>query len=324
MLHNWRVRVLPQRQQDWVGTNMAIKDIADSIEYIRSFDGTRIATAAWGDPDAPAIILSNGIACSDTYWTFLQPELVQAGYRVIFFDYRGHGRSGRPGNPNEVGLPSHARDLWSVADHFGANDVILVGHSMGVQTVFEAYRQQPERVKGLVSLAGPFEYPLDNLYMTPIGAILLAGFGLTFRRAPLAVRAIWDVTGLDTRLILRVTRLLGAMGRRADHDLLSEYFQNLGELDPLLLIRFFEAMQNHSARDLLPRCDLPVLQIAGGVDMLTPLPIQREMASLLPNVRFENFPRSSHTLPIDEPERVNERVLKFIGEVEESVETELS
>lgn len=303
---------------------MAISEIDSRIEYVRSFDGTRIATAAWGDSDAPAIILSNGIACSDTYWTYLQPELVQAGYRVVFFDYRGHNRSGRPGNPNEVGLTAHSRDLWAVADHHGIGEALLVGHSMGVQTIFEAYRQHPERVKGLVALAGPFEYPLDNLYMTPIGAVLLAGFGLTFRHAPLPVRAIWDVTGLDTRLILRITRLLGAMGRKADKALLNEYFQNLSQLDPLLMVRFFEGMQNHSARDLLPSCDLPVLQIAGGLDMLTPLPLQREMAAMLPNVRFENFPRSSHTLPIDEPDRVNERVLRFIREVEESEETELS
>lgn len=295
---------------------MAIPDIETRIEYFKSFDDTRIATAAWGDQDALTIILSNGICCTDTYWTYLQPALVQEGYRVIFFDYRGHNRSGRPGNPNEIGLPSHARDLWEVADHHSVTDAILIGHSMGVQTIFEAYRQQPDRVRGLAALAGPFEYPLDNLYMTPIGAILLAGFGLTWRRAPMPVRAIWDLAGMDARLIVRAARLLGAMGRHADDHLLHEYFDRLSQLDPLLIARFFEGMQIHSARDLLTRCDVPVLQIAGGRDMLTPLPLQREMATMLPNVRFETFSKSSHTLPIDEPERVNDRVLEFIREIE--------
>ena len=88
---------------------MSIPGIEGAIERIESYDGTHIATAAWGDEDAPTVIFSNGICCTDTYWTFLQPVLLDAGYRVIFFDYRGHNRSGRPMNPNEVTLqPTHA------------------------------------------------------------------------------------------------------------------------------------------------------------------------------------------------------------------------
>lgn len=302
---------------------MAIPDIEKSIERIESFDGTVLATAAWGDPNAPTIILSNGIACTDTYWTFLQPRLVEEGFRVIFFDYRGHNRSGRPGNPNEVGLPTHAHDLWVVADHYGVKDAILIGHSMGVQTIFEAFRQQPERVKAIVALAGPFEYPLDNVYMTPIGAVLMASFELTFRHAPRSIRAVWQATGLDTSLMVGFAGIIGAVSRKADKELLNEYFLTVSRLDPLLLIQFFEAMQMHSARDVLPRIKVPVLQIAGGRDVLTPLPLQREMASLLPNVRFETFRRSTHTLPIDEPERLNSRVMEFIWEVESAKSSQI-
>lgn len=294
---------------------MAIPDIDAGIERFTSFDGTMIATASWGDPSAPAVILSNGICCSDTYWTFLQPALVEAGYRVIFFDYRGHKRSGRPGNPNEVTLPSHARDLWAAADHWKVDKAVLVGHSMGVQTCFEAYRQHPDRVEGLVALAGPFEYPLDNVYMTPIAAVLLAGFELTWRHSPSIVRAFWSATGLDTRVMTSGSHLVGAVSRQAPDELVDEYFKNMSELDPLLVINFFQAMQMHSARDVLSTCDVPVLQIAGARDVLTPLPLQREMASLLRDVRFETYSKGSHTLPIDEPERVNTRILAFLQEL---------
>lgn len=294
---------------------MAIPNIDAKIQRIDSYDGTLIATAAWGDKDAPTVILSNGICCSDTYWTFLQPALLEQGYRVIFFDYRGHNRSGRPQNPNEISLPSHARDLWAVADHFEVDATVLIGHSMGVQTLFEAYRQAPERVKGVVALAGPFEYPLDNIYMTPIGAVVLAAFELTWRHTPIAVRTLWQATGLDTGVMVFVSMLGGAISRRAPKDLVNEYFKVVSELDPLLVIQFFRGMQMHSARDVLIRCNVPVLQIAGGRDVLTPLPLQREMASLLRDVRFEVFKKSSHTLPIDEPERVNSRVIEFLQEV---------
>ncbi len=294
---------------------MAIAGIEDRIERIESYDGTLIATAAWGDKGAPTVILSNGICCTDTYWTFLQPALVAAGYRVVFFDYRGHNRSGRPGNPNEVTLPSHARDLWRVANHHGVEDAVLVGHSMGVQTIFEAYRREPERVRGLVALAGPFEYPLDNIYMTPIAAVLLAGFELTWRYAPKPVRTLWEATGIDTRVMVAVAKASGTISHRAPGDLANEYFKHVSELDPLLAIQFFRGMQMHSARDILRSCNVPVLQIAGARDVLTPLPLQREMASLLPDVRLEVYSKASHTLPIDEPERMNERLIEFLEEV---------
>lgn len=294
---------------------MGIPNIDNEIVRITSYDGTHIATAAWGEPGAPTVIFSNGICCTDTYWTYLQPLLVELGYRVIFFDYRGHNRSGRPMNPNEVTLPAHARDLWAVADHYDVASATLIGHSMGVQTTFEAYRQHPDRVDSIIALAGPFEYPLDHIYMTPVGAALLAGFELSWKYAPSPVRAMWRATGLDTHIMVRGAQIVGAVGRNAEGALLDEYFANVGNLDPLLVLKFFRGMQMHSARDVLDNCDIPVLQIAASRDVLTPLPLQREMASLLPNVQFEIIRKATHTLPIDDPERVNDLVTEFLAEV---------
>lgn len=294
---------------------MAIPGIDDRIEMIESFDGTRLATASWGDADWPTVIFSNGICCSDTYWTYLQPLLTENGYRTIFFDYRGHNRSGSPRNPNEVIVPSHAQDLWCVADHFGVDRAVLIGHSMGVQTILEAYRRAPERVAGLSLVAGPFEYPLDHLYMTPFGAMMLDVLELSWKYSPGIVRGIWQLTGLDTKVFVIGSELIGAISKDAPEDLVSEYFTNVAALDPILVTQMFRGMQMHSARDMLTRCNVPVLQIAGGRDMLTPLPYQREMATLLPDVRFEIYGRASHTLPIDQPDRLNKRVLSFLREV---------
>lgn len=287
--------------------------LTGNFERIKSYDGTRIACTSWGE--GTPVLLSNGICCSDTYWTYLAPFLAENGCRVAFFDYRGHFRSGRPVNPNEVTVPCHARDLWAVAKHFEMEKPILIGHSMGVQTIFEAYRQHPEHVQGLVALAGPFEFPLDHLYMTPIGVVLLDLLEFSWRYTPSFARALWRATGLDTRLIVTFSKAIMAVSRDAPSELVGEYFTKVSELDPMLVIQFFRGMQMHSARDILRVCEAPVLQLAGGRDMLTPLPLQREMATLLPDVRFEVFDRASHTLPIDDPERCNRRVLEFIQEV---------
>ena len=118
---------------------MAIKG---RFRHVRSFDGTKLAWTSSGKGDL-AVILANGIVCTDTYWTFLHPYLVERGHKVVFWDYRAHGRSGAPANPNEITLSSHARDLWAVADAAGVERAILIGHSMGVQTILEACRLAP-------------------------------------------------------------------------------------------------------------------------------------------------------------------------------------
>ncbi len=299
---------------------MAIPGIEDRIEYFESFDGTRLATASWGEPGQPTVIFSNGICCSDTYWTYLQPFLNERGYRTIFFDYRGHNRSASPRNPNEVILPSHAQDLWCTADYHGVDQAILIGHSMGVQTILEAYRRAPERVSALALLAGPFEYPLDHLYMTPFGAVMLDGLELLWKYSPTFIRAAWQLTGLDTKILVGFSEFVGAISKDAPADLVDEYFQVVTALDPILVTKMFRGMQMHSARDVLPVCNVPVLQVAGGRDMLTPLPYQREMATLLPDVRFDIFKNASHTLPVDDPDRLNERVIRFLEEIDGSYE----
>ena len=134
---------------------------------VLSFDGTTLAWSSSGDGEF-AVILANGIGCTDTYWTFLHPYLVECGHKVVVWDYRAHGRSGPPNNPNEITLSSHARDLLAVADAAGAQRAVLVGHSMGVQSILEAYRISPSLVAGLVTVAGPFENPAKTFYDVPL------------------------------------------------------------------------------------------------------------------------------------------------------------
>ncbi len=293
---------------------MSIPGIDDAIVPIKSFDGTMIAAADFGPADRPAVILANGICCTDTYWTYFQPALAKAGYRVVFFDYRGHGRSGRPARESEMTLQSHARDLWTVADHFGIERAHLVGHSMGVQTIFAAYDQDRSRVTGLIPVAGPLEHPLDTLYMTPVGAVALAGLELAGRISAGSVRAAWKVGGLDPRLPVVVSKLVGAMGQAAPTELAEEYFEHLSSMDPMLIIKFYRHMQQYSARSVAAACGAPVLQVVGRKDTLTPMPVQVELDHLLPNSRMVVFPEASHTLPIDVPDEFASSVVDFLNE----------
>jgi len=130
---------------------------AESIAFhdVLSDDGTRL-TAWTNDPDGllpgPTVVLCNGLGTGPWVWpALLRPE---CGVRVVSWNHRGTGGSDRPADPRRVGIEEFVEDALSVMDHFGVAEGVLLGWSMGVNTMFELAVGHPERVSGLFAVAG--------------------------------------------------------------------------------------------------------------------------------------------------------------------------
>jgi pimeloyl-ACP methyl ester carboxylesterase len=67
-----------------------------------------------------------------------------ARYRVIGFDARGHGKSGKPHERRLYGLEM-ARDVTRLLDHLGLRRAHIVGYSMGGHIVANLLTMNPER-----------------------------------------------------------------------------------------------------------------------------------------------------------------------------------
>ncbi len=74
------------------------------------------------------LVLVHGITESRRTWDPLVAPLLAAGYRVIAIDLRGHGGSSRVA---PYDLATMAGDLGAVLAVEGADDALLVGHSLG-------------------------------------------------------------------------------------------------------------------------------------------------------------------------------------------------
>ena len=74
------------------------------------------------------LVLVHGITESRRTWDPLLAPLLAAGYRVIAVDLRGHGGSSRVA-PYDLG--TMAADLGAVLQIEGADDALLIGHSLG-------------------------------------------------------------------------------------------------------------------------------------------------------------------------------------------------
>jgi pimeloyl-ACP methyl ester carboxylesterase len=104
-----------------------------------------------------AIVLLHGQGNTlDTLW--MRPGRLEqfglaSGYRVIAFDARGHGKSGKPHDPNLFGREM-ALDVVRLMDHLQIGRAHVIGYSMGAMTVAQLLTLRPERFLSAVQIAG--------------------------------------------------------------------------------------------------------------------------------------------------------------------------
>src|SRR3954464_12073295 len=107
-------------------------------------DGVRLHVEEDGVADAPVtVVFSHGFTARLAEWE-LQRAALRKRARLVFWDQRGHGRSGW--TPlTKATLARAARALGQVLDPTPpAGPVVLAGHSMGGMSVMALARQRPE------------------------------------------------------------------------------------------------------------------------------------------------------------------------------------
>ncbi|ACQ78849.1 alpha/beta hydrolase fold protein [Beutenbergia cavernae DSM 12333] len=117
-------------------------------------DGTRLRTWTSGSAASrrpPVVMLHGGPGLPD----YLGPvaHLVDDLCLVHRYDQRGTGGSPWHG---EHSIEGSVRDLVALLDAWGHERVVLMGHSFGTDLASYVLLAHPERVAGMVHLAGPF------------------------------------------------------------------------------------------------------------------------------------------------------------------------
>jgi pimeloyl-ACP methyl ester carboxylesterase len=279
--------------------------------YVKSFDGTRLfySTEGQGKP----LIFCYGLICSSLHWTY-QIEHFRSAYQSVWFDYRGHHSSDLPKDLSSLTLNNMARDLGSLMDELGIVDAVILGHSMGVNVVLEFYRQQPQRVAGMILANGTAQRPLETLLGTNA---IQGGFQLMKKLhqvSPKLLSLLWKSS--KTNPFARTLVALGGFNPhltpQADIDL---YLEQVSQTDPALLLHLIENYNQYDARAWLHTVEAPTLIISGENDWVIPLEQQELLHQLIPQSQLEIVRHGSHCSQMDLPDLVNLRIEKFLSEI---------
>lgn len=233
-----------------------------------------------GDVDAaPTAVLIHGTATDSmvSWYLTLASPLADAGFRVILYDLRGHGRTERP--PSGYRLSDFVDDLAALLDTLGVTaPVYLLGNSLGGTIAFGYAARHPRRVAAIVTVESS---PPTPEWLRRIGR----------RVAAVAGRLSGD------------GHLPGEAVRRAEvvRDLLAT--TTIGTDLPT-------SPPPAAAELAVIRC--PVLCLYGGNSAVAELAVSVE--ELLPQTRTVVVPNQGHTLLVRAPHAVRELVLPWLGE----------
>ena len=114
--------------------------------------GVRLAVRVLdGPPRGPGLLLHHGLASSQHIWDLMLPRLTRR-FRVVTYDARGHGRSGKPSSG--YGFDTVVADALAVIRATKLRHPFLAGHSWGAMVALELAAAHPKAIAGAVLVDG--------------------------------------------------------------------------------------------------------------------------------------------------------------------------
>lgn len=247
--------------------------------------------------ETPALVFVHGWTLTLDCWHY-QRAAFRDTHRVVLYDQRSHGRSGRS-EASHCTIDQLARDLARVIDSEAPHGpLVLVGHSMGGMTIMAFAEHFPEWVRERVAGA--------VLLGTSAGGVITLvpgrrGSDLVVKASPSVLSALTAVTpALEAGrrftggFAYELTRRMG-FGGRAPADQVAFVDAMIAANPVSVFTDFYPLFTRLEMYEVLRAFrDLPTLVVAGSRDAITPVSHSRRIAELIPTAELVIFEGAGH------------------------------
>ncbi|MFB9836944.1 alpha/beta fold hydrolase [Actinoallomurus acaciae] len=299
-------------------------------QTVMASDGVPLHVEVDGPDDAAlTVVFSHGYCLTQDSWYFQRRDLARLDdVRLVFWDQRSHGRSGRS-DLTHATIDQCGDDLLAVIEATTSPDrpVVLAGHSMGGMTIMALADRHPElfgsRVVG-VALVNTSSGQLAELTLG-----LPELFGKVFRRAvPGVVRGIGKRGTLIDRgrrigadVAFVITRRIAFADREVSPSIVEFVERMIGATPTEVIVEFYPTLAEHDKLEALGVLrDLPAVIVVGDEDRLTPPAHGRAIAAALPDAELIEVTEGGHVVMLEHPEVVTDAIAELVGRVRPAAE----
>jgi proline iminopeptidase len=279
-------------------------------------EGGRIWYHRVGSGSGTPLVLLHGGPGSCSY--YLKPLLTLSADRpVIIYDQLGCGKSDRPTDTTLFTVERYVRELQTLRDSLGLNEIHLLGHSWGAMLAEAYMATHPKGVRSLI-LSSPlvttaqWEHDADSLLralpdsMRDAIARHEADHTTSSPEYVSATNAYYDLYLSRTRSRPTADNdsTRAGFGRQV-----YEYMWGPSEFSSTGTLKTFDATP------WLRAVRVPTLFIAGEFDEATPAST-RNFSRLVPGADFVMIPGSGHITTRDNPDALRAAIRAFLARVE--------
>ncbi|HVM22408.1 MAG TPA: alpha/beta hydrolase [Sphingomicrobium sp.] len=245
-----------------------------------------------------AIMFAHGFGCDQTMWQPVARNF-EADFKVVLFDYVGHGRSDFSAYSPErySSLDGYAADVVEIGEALGLREAVFVGHSVSAMIGALASRRAPEMFSDLVMVGPSPRYVDDEDYR--------GGFSRAQIDELLEFLA-------DNHLGWSAAMAPVIMGNADRPELGARLENSFCSTDPEIARDFARVTflsDNRGDLDSIPARTL-ILQCSE--DIIAPLEVGQYVHSRLPRSEFRQLSATGHCPNLSAPEEVTAAIREFV------------
>lgn len=291
---------------------------ADRSCVVTTADGVPLAVREVGPEDAPlTVVFSHGFCLRMGAFYFQRARLSEqwgTQVRMVFYDQRGHGRSGEA-PPDTFTVPQLGQDLEAVlAVMAPRGPVVLVGHSMGGMTVLSHARQFPKNYRSRIVGVALISSAAEGVSRSPLGEILrnpaLEAVRFAVRYAP---KTVHRTRGAARSVIGPILRAASYGDEKISPSVVAFSEKMMHDTPIPTIVGFLHALEVHDETAALATLEkIPTLVLCGDRDLLTPHEYSAAMAAKLPKSELVIVGGAGHLVQLEQPVIVDDALVRLV------------